>query len=1599
MNDKLFRKVMAVALSVAMVLSIIAPNINTVKAEAANDLVVYYDFADYSSTIINDMSGNGRAAVMMNYDKGGFTISDDEIFGTPVKALNLPGGADGGYMEFPTGILSGLDSATISVWVKLATDTAYQRIWDFGNDTTSYMYLLSDGYNPGAEGYAAAITNGGWSNEQVAHRMENIDKNRWVLTTVVIDGKKLTLYENGKKVDEKKTTIGISDIGATSRNFLGYGQFGDAPTKGSFAQVKIYGRALSDDEIAEMYSIDDEAMVDADIADISLGIDANNVTDSFKLPVSGNYGSVISWISNNTSVINIEGDTASVTRPAVGSGDAQVKLTASFTIGSTTKTKEFDLKVPAHLGDEAIVALDKEALSLGDTSALIARLELATAGENGSVITWESSDESVVLPNGRVIRPEYGEPDAKAVLTATISYGAASDTKEFEITVLAKTESKTIAGYEPVNVTTTTGYSPKLPNYVTVNYSDGSSAKLKAVWPAYIDSSKYAQTGTFSETGTIIGENYEIEADITVVDEDPEVISLLADSFDLSDISLDGSSILTENRDRNLAYLKKLDADRMLYNFRLTFGQDTLGAAAVGGWDEPTGLLRGHSTGHFISGLSIAYASTKDEEIKKKLDYIVHEMRTLQLLSKGRPQDFVTKGTPNNAAQSIWSTNPDEWGEGFLSAYSPDQFALLEQKTPYATIWAPYYTLHKLIAGFIDAYEYAGNEEALLVAEGIGNWVYERLTNCTTPELRTQMWDMYIAGEFGGFNESMAKLYEITKNEKYLEGAKLFDNTLFFDQLDKNVDAIRDRHANQHIPQIIGSLEIYNSTVLAGSEDRYYYNVAKNFWDMAVSRYAYSTGGVGTGERFKEPYEQAAYIQGDTNCETCAAYNMMKLTKMLYQFEPDNAEYMDYYERTMYNQILASQDRSRSTSNSVTYMLPIGPGASKTGGGDYDSFTCCHGTGMENHVKYQEAVYYKSENDLYVNLYMPATVNWDEKGVVVKQETTFPSETSKLTVAAKEGSVSQTFNMKLRVPYWTDNYSVSVNGSVVNIEAEPSSYVTLEGINAGDVIEVVTPYSYHIDATPDKLGTSLCASIMYGPWVMAAQDDSSEFKNIVLSKDLSQSIKAAEGSDTLAVSVSGMTLKPMYEIPFYTPYHAYFKVLLTNDDSNYYEVSVTNETPKNGEFTVNTSLAKEGSDVTVIASPKEGYKVKSLTVNGKSIEPVAENGNEFVIKNVSEALTIVGRFGLIKFEPNPDELEQSAETDSDYTSSWEVLDGIKNKEFEPAQSAFGTGRGWGNWPQDEGSEHYVSYTWDGPVKINTNQIYWYDDGGGTRVPSSVVFEYLDENGNWQTANMHQSISEINKTDQYNTITFDDITTTCLKLKLVVAAGAQATGIGRWKVSYVAVEEATPEPTKEPVATESPTTAPTAKPTTAPTAKPTTTPTESPTAAPTQNPTEEPKNEPTAIPTNGPADNTKPIVSPSINPGAIPTASPNPDTQAEEIVKGSIVTTGDISYTVDSVNGKTGTVTIKNVAKKKTNVVIPKTIKKNGVKLKVVGIGKKAFNKCRKVKKITIKSRTIKKIGKKALRKLNKKVIIKVPKKNKKLYRKLIKRSGFKGRVR
>jgi DUF1680 family protein len=408
------------------------------------------------------------------------------------------------------------------------------------------------------------------------------------------------------------------------------------------------------------------------------------------------------------------------------------------------------------------------------------------------------------------------------------------------------------------------------------------------------------------------------------------------------------------------------------------------------------------------------------------------------------------------------------------------------------------------------------------------------------------MWNRYIAGEFGGMNEVMARMYRITGKQKYLDCARLFDNIDFFfgnaehdHGLAKNVDTLRGKHANQHIPQITGALETYK-----GTKDIQYYKVAENFWDISRNCYMYCIGGVAgasnpnNSERFTAQPDTLftnGFNEGGQN-ESCATYNMLKLSRQLFMFDQDS-KYMDYYEQGLYNHILASVAENNAGN---TYHVPLNPGARRRfSNAKMNGFTCCNGTGLESNTKLQDSIYFKSADNkaLYVNLYIPSTLNWTEQNVVVKQSTNFPYEDmTKLTITG-----GGDFEINVRVPKWaTKGFFFKINDSESQeVKVNPGEYLTIRRAwKNGDAIELKMPFSFYMRPVMDQPNI---ASIFYGPVLLAAQESSSlsTWRAVTLdAADISKSIKG--DPSTLSFDIDGVPLKPFYET--YGRYSVYFNV-------------------------------------------------------------------------------------------------------------------------------------------------------------------------------------------------------------------------------------------------------------------------------------------------------------------------------------------------------------------------------------------------------------------------------------------------------------------------
>lgn len=721
-----------------------------------------------------------------------------------------------------------------------------------------------------------------------------------------------------------------------------------------------------------------------------------------------------------------------------------------------------------------------------------------------------------------------------------------------------------LVSVQDIHTETTVGHLPRLPRYLKGVYShkiDGPDVRV--IWPSPMDNSKVLSPGTYTVTGKIAGSEIRPNATVTVKEAKEHAIpGRTLEFFNLNQVKLNAdiynnTTKFTENRDKFLSSLAKTNPDNFLYMFHNAYGQkQPNGAEPLGVWDSQETKLRGHATGHYLSALAQAYASTGYDmalqfEFADRMEYMVNNLYQLSRLS-GNPKipggEHVSdpKAVPPGPGKSGYTSDLSvkgirtdywNWGKGFISAYPPDQFIMLENGALYGTdstrIWAPYYTLHKILAGLLDIYEVSGNEKALTIVKGMGDWVHARLSQLPTSTL-ISMWNRYIAGEFGGMNEVMARLYRISNEPRYMEVAQLFDNIkLFYGDnqhnhgLAKNVDMFRGLHANQHIPQILGALEIYSN--LHAPE---YFHIADNFWDMATHDYMYSIGGVAgasnpnNAECFTiEPatlYENG-FSPGGQN-ETCATYNMLKLTRYLFLFE-QRGELMDYYERGLYNHILASVAENSAAN---TYHVPLRAGSAKQfSNPDMKGFTCCNGTAIESSTKLQNSIYFKSADNtaLYVNLYIPSTLNWSEKNIIIEQTTAFPKEDHTLLTIQGNGE----FDLNIRVPHWaTKGFFVKINGKKEKVRAVPGNYLNIKrNWKDGDKVELRMPFHFYLEPVMDQQNM---ASLFYGPVLLAAQESEplNEWRKITLNaKDISKSISG--DTRKLEFNIDGVLFKPFYD--------------------------------------------------------------------------------------------------------------------------------------------------------------------------------------------------------------------------------------------------------------------------------------------------------------------------------------------------------------------------------------------------------------------------------------------------------------------------------------
>jgi DUF1680 family protein len=515
--------------------------------------------------------------------------------------------------------------------------------------------------------------------------------------------------------------------------------------------------------------------------------------------------------------------------------------------------------------------------------------------------------------------------------------------------------------------------------------------------------------------------------------------TLTAMPFRLEDVRILDPDLL-RMRDQTLKYMLSLDSDRLLHNFRVNAGLPS-SAAPLYNRESPTNGWRGHYVGHFLSASSQMYASTGDVRIKTKANAMVAELAKCQ----ARLGD-----------------------KGYLSAFPESGFDDLEQGRPAAVVW---YALHKIMAGLLDVHESWQNAQALQVLQGMAAW-----TDWRTGRIPEEQMQHTLQTEFGGMNEVLANFAAAANNPHYLAVAKRFDHHVLMNPTAQGRDVLTGLHANTQVPKFIGAAREFELT-----GDPFYRDAAQFFWQEVVLHRSYVTGGNSANEHFRTPPDVLASELTDLTQETCNTYNMLKLTSHLFTWQA-NPQYSDYYERAFLNHILATPNPAEG---SPLYYLGMQPGQWKVHFVPYEEFFCCCGTGLENFSKLSEGFYFRNANSLWVNLFFASEVNWQEKGVVLRQETRFPEEAGARLIVHTKSPVN--FSLNVRIPYWAENASVTINGEHLwpNEKLIPSSYAKIDRTwKDGDQVEVKLPMRLHLQTLPDD---PTMAAIMYGPLVLAGE--------------------------------------------------------------------------------------------------------------------------------------------------------------------------------------------------------------------------------------------------------------------------------------------------------------------------------------------------------------------------------------------------------------------------------------------------------------------------------------------------------------------------------
>ena len=535
----------------------------------------------------------------------------------------------------------------------------------------------------------------------------------------------------------------------------------------------------------------------------------------------------------------------------------------------------------------------------------------------------------------------------------------------------------------------------------------------------------------------------------------------VAQPFSPNEVKLLPSRFL-DNRQRDSLWIASIPVRSLLHSFRNTAGVFTdkeggyMTMRHLGGWESLDCDLRGHTTGHLLSAMAWLCASDPNGSSQGEA-------------SQGPSAPSGLQAKADSLVQGLAEVQR-QYGTGYLSAFGE---GLIDRNIAGQSVWAPFYTLHKLLQGLIDQYRLCGNNTALEVARGMGDWAYRKLQPLPE-ETRRRM----LRNEFGGFNDAMYQLYAITRDERHLWVARFFYHNEKVDPLKARQADLGTNHANTFIPKLLGECRNYE---LFGDEQSR--AAAALLFRTLTQEHAFVTGEVSDHEHLFDPQTPSKHLTGYDG-ENCCTYNLLKLADRLFTYEP-SATIVDYYERALYNHILGQQDPQSSM---VCYFTPLQTGAFRLYSTPDSSFWCCVGSGFESHAKFQSSIYFKGQRsevegqrpEVYINLFIPSELHFD--GITIRQETRFPhSNKTTLTVNAPDGSLSG-LTLKLRYPYWATY--MKVNGK--KVKAGKDGYATIKWSKVEGLRSMDIEFGMTLREEPLCDDASRVA-LMYGPIVLAGE--------------------------------------------------------------------------------------------------------------------------------------------------------------------------------------------------------------------------------------------------------------------------------------------------------------------------------------------------------------------------------------------------------------------------------------------------------------------------------------------------------------------------------